>query len=353
MEEKKDKVKDIKKELNLKKLPEWVVALTIIGAACTVVAYVFSDYLFGEGSVFDRTVSSFEIVNLLYRAIPKVIKSVQVVSIALVVAIVVRIIMRKGFAKTNRGITIVKLLESFIRWVIAIVTVLALLSAWGVDTTTLLASAGILTLVIGLGAQSLVADIVAGMFIVFEGEYQVGDIVIINGWRGTVTEIGIRTTKIVDVGGNINIVNNSQISTVVNQTQNISVAKCYISIEYGESIPRVEAIVKANFDRIKKNIPGIIEGPFYKGVDALASSSVDLLFTAKCREDDLYQVQRDFNRELKLIFDENGINIPFPQIVLNRPSEPHPEATEQEKAIAEEFVEEQKIASKGVDVKDD
>ena len=293
-------------------------ALIIIGFLGTVVAYVFESKLFGEASVFNKSVSSNSFVDKLYQAIPSVIKSIQVITIAVLISLLIRLIMRKGFARTNRGITIVKLLESFVKWVVAIIAILAVLSAWGVDTTTLLASAGILTLVIGLGAQSLVADIVAGMFIVFEGAFQVGDIVIINGWRGTVKEIGIRTTQIVDAGNNVNIINNSQISTIVNQTQDISVAKCYVSIEYGESIPKVERIILDNFDRIRKNVPGIVDGPFYKGVDALASSSVDLLVTCKCKEEDVYQVQRDLNREMKLIFDDNGINIPFPQIVLNQ-----------------------------------
>ena len=79
---------------------------------------------------------------------------------------------------------------------IVIIAAFAILSTWGVNTSTLLASAGVLTLVIGLGAQSLVADVVAGLFIVIEGEYLVGDIVVIDGWRGTVKEIGIRTTKV-------------------------------------------------------------------------------------------------------------------------------------------------------------
>lgn len=340
-------------ENTFKKMPVWLWVVTILGLCCTIVAYVFADKLFGANSVFNKSVSDNDVLNNMYHAIPKIIKTVQVISIALVVNLVLKLIMRKVFTKSNRGITVVKLLESCIKWIIAIVAVLAVLKAWGVDTSTLLASAGILTLVIGLGAQSLVADIVAGIFIVFEGEYQVGDIVIINGWRGKVMEIGIRTTKIVDAGGNINIVNNSQISTIVNQTQDVSVAKCVMSIEYGESIPRVESIVKDNFGRIKQNVAGIIDGPFYKGVNSLSSSSVDLLFTATCREDDIYQVQRDLNRELKLIFDENGVNIPFPQIVVNKPSAPHTPASDQELQSAKEFVEEQKILSKGIDVKED
>ena len=239
----------------------------LVLVAATVAAFVFTNELFGEQSVFNRSISENDFVNALYHKIPALIRSVQIVTVAWILSWLLQLVMRKGFARSNRAVTIVKLLESFIKWVIAIVAIMMVLHAWGVDTVTLLASAGILTLIIGLGAESLVADILAGIFMVFEGEFQVGDIVIINDWRGTVQEIGIRTTKIVDAGGNINIVNNSEITTVINQTQEISQASVTVGIEYGESLPRVEIVIRDNLETIKEHIPAIIDGPYYKGGD--------------------------------------------------------------------------------------
>ena len=169
-----------------------------------------------------------------------------------------------------------------------------------------------LTLIIGLGSQSLVADILAGIFIVFEGDFQVGDIIIIDGWRGEVLEIGIRTTKLLDAGGNIKIINNSDIRSVVNQTQELSIAKSYISIDYGTRIEKVEAVIHDNLDKVKAAIPAIVEGPYYKGVSELGDSAINLLFVAKCKEGDIYQVQRDLNREFLIVFNDNGIDVPFP-----------------------------------------
>ena len=320
--------------------------------AGTIVAFVFSTQLFGETSIFNKSVSSNSFVNVLYQKIPALIRSVQIVTISVLLSMLLRYIMRKGFARSNRSLTIVKLLGNFIRWVIAIVAVFVVLGAWGVDTATLLASAGILTLIVGLGAQSLVADIVAGIFMVFEGEFQIGDIVIVNGWRGTVQEIGIRTTKIVDASGNVNIVNNSEITTLVNQTKDVSLAKCVIGIEYSESLPRVEVLIRDNLLTIKEHIPAIIEGPYYKGVDALGASSVDLLLVATCKEEDIYQVQRDLNREMKLLFDANNVSIPFPQVVVNQPAETVTRTTRKTAQGAREFVEEQKAASKGLEDED-
>lgn len=337
--------------METKKFPWVKLVVLVLCVAATIVAFVFTEALFGESSVFNTTVSQNGVVQLLFTKIPALIRSVQILTIAVLLAIALRFLMNKTLARSKRGITIVKLLNSFMKWIIGIVAVLMVLNAWGVDTTTLLASAGILALVIGLGAQSLIADIIAGLFIVIEGEYQVGDIVIIDDWRGTVQEIGIRTTKIVDAGGNIKIVNNSEITTIINQTQELSVAKAYISIEYGESIPRVEIVIRDNLESIKSHIPAIVEGPFYKGVNALAASSVDLLFVAKCKEEDIYQVQRDLNRELKIMFDKNNINVPFPQIVVNQPAVFDHKTTKHMVEGAKEFVEEQKELSKNIEEK--
>lgn len=314
----------------------------------TALSFVFAGVIFGEDSVFNRTLGN-SVVTTLFQSIPAVIRSVQIIVIALLVSILGRMLLRKGFARGQRGITIVKLVDSFVKYVIAIIAVLGVLSAWGVNTTTLLASVGILGLVVGLGAQSLIADIIAGVFIVFEGEYQVGDIVVIDGWRGTVEEIGIRTTKIIDASGNIKIVNNSEIKTVVNQTKELSLAVCEVGIEYGESIERVEAVIHSQLDNIRANIPAIVDGPYYKGVTRLGTSSVDLLFMAKCKEEDLYQTQRDLNREIKLIFDKHNINIPFPQIVLNQPVELNARVSAKTQKEAREFVEEQKTLSKDLE----
>lgn len=345
----------MKKEMTKQEKRKFILKISglVLLGALTILSFVFSGQLYGENSVFNDNVSSNVFVNTLFQKIPSVIQSVVVITIAILVAVIVRWFMRRGFAKTNRSITIMKMFESFIKWIIAIIAILLVLGAWGVDTGTLLASAGILTLVIGLGAQSLVADIVAGMFMVFEGEFQVGDIVIINDWRGTVQEIGIRTTKIIDAGGNVNIVNNSQITTVINQTQDVSLAKCTVGIEYGESLPRVELVIRDNLEKIKQNIPGIIDGPFYKGVSALNTSSVDLLFLANCKEEDIFQVQRDMNREIKILFDDNGINIPFPQVVLNQPPVFDKKTTKRMEKNADAFVQDQKIQSKNMEEKAD
>jgi small conductance mechanosensitive channel len=341
----------MEKQKNVRTIIKWI--LFAIGVIGTGIAIFFDSKIFGEESVFNKTILDNQLLSGLYQKIPALIRTVQICILLMLLYYALGGIARVVFGSSNRGKTIAKLFMSFAKWAFAILALLLILSAWGIDTTTLVASAGILTLIVGLGAQSLVADIVAGLFIVFEGEFQVGDIVVINGWRGTVQGIGIRTTKIVDTGGNINIVNNSEITTIINQTQEISLATCTVGIEYGESIPRVELVVKEHLEKIKENIPAILEGPYYKGVSALDTSSVNLLFVAKCKEEDVFQVQRDMNREFKLLFDENNINIPFPQVVLNYAKENGKNITDTQKKAAKEFVEDQKEMSSGLELEDD
>ncbi|MBO4262228.1 MAG: mechanosensitive ion channel family protein [Clostridia bacterium] len=322
-----------------------IIILSVL-AAITIVIYVLSGYIFGETSVFNRQLTGNVFVNTLYQKIPALLKSIQIVTIAWLISWGSRCLLYKWLSKTNRGATIVKLINNFIKYIVAIIAIFLILGAWGVDTRTLIASAGILSLIIGLGAQSLISDIIAGVFIVFEGEFQVGDIVIIDGWRGTVDEIGIRATKIIDWQGNIKIVNNSEISTVINQSKELSVTTCVVGVSYKESIPKVELVIKNNLEKIRAAIPEIVEGPYYKGVDSLADSSVNLLFVATVKEGDYYAVKRALNREIKMIFDENNITIPFPQVTVNPPDEADGEVEAKDIRKAQKFAEQQRDVSK-------
>ena len=316
--------------------------LFLLFLAGTIVVFVFYNQIYGEDSLFYETVSDNAFINWCYQHIPALIGSIQVIVVSIALNYLLKFLMHFTLAHTSKGITIAQILGSFLKWALAIASILVILALWGVDTTALVASAGVLTLVVGLGAQSLIADIIAGFFIVFEEEYQVGDIITIDGFRGTVADIGIRVTKIIDAGGNIKIVNNSDIKSIINQTSELSVAKCVMSIDYDESVERVEVVFKKNLEKIKKNIPGIVEGPIYKGINQLNTSSVDLFFIAKCKEEDVYQVQRDLNRELYLMFKDNDITVPFTQVVVSDRNEEKKVASAEIKNEAKQFVDLQK-----------
>lgn len=244
----------------------------------------------------------------------------------------------------TRGETVGRLLLSIVKYGCTIAGVFYCLFLLGVDAPSLLASAGILSLVIGLGAQSLIKDILAGIFIVFEGEFRVGDIVTISDFRGTVMDIGLRTTKIMGPTGNIKIYNNSDISGVLNMTKEASVATCTISIEYGQDIDYVEAVLNRDLPLLQEKNPKILDGPTYAGISNLGASGVDILIFCKCYETDIKGVARYLNKEVLQIFYRNGINVPFPNVTVSQldmtgrktmedfvPKEEEGEALEEEK----------------------
>ena len=317
------------------------VAFAIVLAYAIILA--FGKFMFEPMSLFWRSINFFGKAgeyNVVLRLISYII-------FFLGASWILRAILTLLAKPLKKGKAIMGIICSLIKYVAVIVLLFFILKTFGVNTTAIIAGIGILSLIVGLGAQPLIADVIAGLFIVFENVFEVGDIIVYNGFRGTVKEIGIRTTHIIDAGGNIKVVNNSKLQEIINMTNQLSLAVCDLSIEYGESLERVEAILKENLSTIKEHIPAIKDGPFYKGVASLADSAVIIRFVANCEEDSKYQVERDMNREFKLLFDKNNINIPFPQIVLNQPTK-FEDASKHQQTVAKQFVEEQKELSKGI-----
>ncbi len=277
--------------------------------------------------------------------VPVMIRCLIYIVIIYAVCRIVRIIFRQRMKKSNRMKTVFTLLDGFVKYGCAIAIIFCILTACGVDTGALAASVGVLTLVVGLGANALIADIIAGMFIIFENEYNVGEVISIDDFRGTVVEIGIRSTKLLDAAGNIKIINNGNIGDIVNLSRELSLAVADCDFPYDVPIEYVENIIEKNLDRIKERIPAIVEGPYYKGVCMYKDSNVTVKIVAKCQEDDRFQVQRDLLREYRSLLTENGIDIAFPQVVINQHEEKTYQLTEKAKTAAQKFVNEQKELS--------
>ena len=290
------------KHATAKSVIEYVFLAILVGLC--IVAYIFKTDI---ATFFSSDRSNVDIINQFLHGVPTIISSIQIIILAIVLNLIIKLLAKLTFGLTDKGKTISNILTSLIKWIIIIGATLWILSTWGINTTALLAGAGILALIIGLGAQSLIADILAGIFIVFEGEYVVGDIVVIDGWRGKIVSIGIRTTQLEDNGGNIKIINNSEIKSVINQTKHKSVAISKINFAANEKLENVENIIKSALLDIKTKIPAITDEIMYKGVNNITEASIELVFHAPCFEEDIYQVQRDLNRELKLLLDNHNI----------------------------------------------
>ncbi|MGN1261906.1 MAG: mechanosensitive ion channel family protein [Candidatus Enteromonas sp.] len=268
-----------------------------------------------------------------------------ILSIAKILRSLFRIRARKG----DRAKTVVSLLDGFVKYGAAIAVIIYVLKACGVNTEALIASVGILTLIVGLGAQSLIADIIAGMFIIFENEFNTGEIISIDGFRGEVIEIGIRTTKLLDAAGNIKIMNHSDIKNIVNLSREPSLAAVDCDFPYDVPIEYIEKLFDEKFESLKDKIPGIISGPFYKGVTEYKDSNVTVKIVATCKEEDRFQVQRDLLRAYRSILTEKGIDIAYPHVVIGRDEKSDIKVTKKDVKAANEFIEEQKELAKDLE----
>lgn len=203
--------------------------------------------------------------------------------------------------------TICRLVFGFIRYIVIIVVMYHAFTYLGFDTRALLASLGFASLALSLGARDLVTDMLAGINIVLEGEFEVGDIVEIGGYRGTVEEIGVRTVKLVGQGDNVRIVSNRDVKNVLNMTRLNSWYAVELSFPATQSLEDVEKLLSSELAKIGEHIPEIISGPFYKGIIAVSSGKYTVSVIAECREKDYRRVQRSMNKAIYTMFRSNDI----------------------------------------------
>lgn len=220
----------------------------------------------------------------------------------------------------RRSETVASLTISVIKVVGAVATIVWVLSVIGVDIGTIFASLGIMSLIIGFGVQSLIEDCVTGLFIIFEGIYNIGDIIVLDTFRGTVEKITLRTTTIKDGGGNLQIINNSDIRNIQNRSSISSVASCSIGISYEADIREVEKLVIPQLPRLyEENQDVFLDAPKYGGVASLDASCVTLRFSVSSTERNYFAATRRLNREIKCLFDDLKIDIPYNQLVIRQP----------------------------------
>ena len=217
--------------------------------------------------------------------------------------------------KSHRIRSVLSIISSLLKYVAGIVILCWGLAMIGVNVSTIVASVGIVALIVGFSAESLISDVVTGAFMLFENQYNVGDIVEVDGFRGTVTNIGIRTTSISDAGDNVKIINNSAMRNILNRSDKPSRSVCDIGIPYGTDIEKLEEQIPGLMQSIyEKRSDTMKKPPEYLGIQALADSAVILRFVVEVSEKDIYSCARIMNRKLLLGFRKLGIECPFPQV---------------------------------------
>ena len=312
----KDTPKTSKKKTNIPMLIVRILEI-IIGVAYAV-ALAFGKLFIPADNKFYQSFNLFSGVNPMPLA-----RSLSYFLLVVVAGTLLRIIIK--YLSKNKTITkktsvaLLQLFSNLVKYLIFIIIICLALNAFGVNTAGIFASLGILALIIGLGVTSLIEDIVAGIFIIAERLFDVGDIIVVDGFRGTVVSIGIRSTKLADVGGDILTMRNSSIGSLVNLTDRQSCAALTIPIAPEESLQKVEQIIKeAHIENIKDTCDKIIGDPLYLGLCDITAKGVQmLLFIAGCKEDNRYDVERALYHGIKVILESNGVKLGTPGLMMD------------------------------------
>jgi small-conductance mechanosensitive channel len=218
--------------------------------------------------------------------------------------------------RRQRAETMSSVLRSVTTGVIASVTGLMVLDVVGLPIGPLLASAGIVGVAVGFGAQSLVKDFLSGIFLILEDQYGVGDLVDTGmGTVGTIEAVGLRVTRMRDGSGVVWYVRNGEILKVGNHSQGWSTGIVDVAVAYTEDIPRVQRLIgetaaaMADEDDWKDKI---LEPPTVAGVESVTGNAVTIRVVVKCAPNEHFGVQRELRERIKEAFDREGVRVPPP-----------------------------------------
>lgn len=230
---------------------------------------------------------------------------------------------RSEYAKLideRKAKTLSSLLQSILRYLVYAFAIIAILRQVGIDTTGLIAGAGLAGLAIGFGAQSLVKDVINGFFILFEDHFAVGDYVSIGEVSGIVESLGLRVTRIRSFGGELHIIPNGQVEKTVNHMGSAMRVLFGVLVSYRADIDYVINVLNDDFERAKEEVSGIVEGPTVLGVKELGESGLELLILARTKPMQQWQVERELKKRIKTVFDREGIIIPYRrmEVLMNR-----------------------------------
>jgi small-conductance mechanosensitive channel len=239
--------------------------------------------------------------------------------------------------RVQRAKTMGDLLKSVITGILVAIIGTMILSEVGVNIAPIIASAGILGLALGFGAQSLVKDFLSGIFMIFEDQYGVGDVVDVGEASGTVEAVSLRVTRLRDLNGTVWYVPNGAILRVGNMSQNWSRAVVDVNVSYREDLVRVQRVLREvahdlweddDFSDI------IIEEPEVTGVEVFTPEAVTLRVLIKTAPMEQWGVARALRQRIKARFDHEGIEIPLPQrVVWNREEKPTGSPSEEEEPV--------------------
>ncbi|MPZ96018.1 MAG: mechanosensitive ion channel [Propionibacteriales bacterium] len=227
--------------------------------------------------------------------------------------------------RQQRSATMGSLLKSITTGVVFSVILIMVIDVLGYNVAPLIASAGIIGVAVGFGAQSLVKDFLSGIFMILEDQYGVGDVVDVGEASGTIEAVGLRITRLRDVNGTVWYVRNGEILRVGNMSQNWARTVLDIGVAYGEDLGRVREVLHEEAHRLwedPEHRKQILEEPEVWGVERLDPDAVIVRLVLKTAPMEQWAIARTLRERIKDRFDAEGIELPHPQRVIWQRDEP-------------------------------
>ena len=219
----------------------------------------------------------------------------------------------RGVSLGEKALMFSGLFKSLFRYLIFFIAALMILREFRVDLTPIIAGAGIAGLAIGFGAQSLMKDIITGLFIIIEDQFSVGDYITVDNLSGVVEQMGLRSSKIRDFGGQLHIVPNSRIEIVTNFSRGSQRSLVEILVAYEENIDTVLEILNNLCAVLAEKYSEITEGPTVLGVSGMNEESVTIQIIALTEPMKQWYIEREMRREIRSCLLEKEIKIPHPR----------------------------------------
>lgn len=206
--------------------------------------------------------------------------------------------------------TTLSLINNCLKYIVILLTILIILNSFGIDVSSILAGVGIMAAVLTLAFQDLAKDFIAGISIVMEDQFEIGDNVMINGFRGDVIEMGLKTTRIRDYKGAVQIIANHMITEVTNYSLNPSLAEVTISIDSDNDLDKVENIIKKTMETIDKTYDFLKGNTELWGVEMVDQNSVTYKVVVKTKSGKDFDIQRKMRKDLQDALTKAGIKMP-------------------------------------------
>ncbi len=257
------------------------------------------------------------------------LKIILLIILILVALKIVRIISRKifdqfrgddaGVEMKKRADTLSEIIRFIMAAVVLTIGLIMILGEFGVQIGPVLAAAGIVGVAVGFGGQYLVQDVISGFFIILQDQVRLGDVVQIGDKGGLVEKVSLKNIVLRDLAGNVHFIRNGNINVITNMTKDFSQYVFDIGVAYRENVDEVVKLVK-EIDQDMRNDPDykndILAPIEILGLDKFADSAIIIKARTKTKPIQQWRIGREFNRRMKIKFDENNIEIPFPHVTL-------------------------------------